>query len=186
MKFLKCIRELEVVNFKFVFSGDFYFQIGFDISGVKFLLFNLFGNFDFFGWIVVGGLNWVGFFVIEINVFILFFYNFVYGGVIIDVVFVMLYVFIVCLFVDQVGIFIGSLGVKLWFVYVQWNVDNVFVVVWIGVNDVGNLFENQNLIIVVDLCVDRYFQLVREIYKIGVRKFVFFIVFCMFFIFYIY
>jgi hypothetical protein len=172
-KLPKCIRESEAANLKPAFSGDSYSQTGFDISGAKPSSSNPLGNPDLPGWTAAGGLNWVGLSVTETNASTLLSYNFAYGGATTDAALVTPYAPTVRSFADQVGIFTGSLGVKPRPAYAQWNADNALAAVWIGVNDVGNSFENQNSTIVADLCADRYFQLVREIYKTGVRKFVF-------------
>ncbi|ROT38289.1 fungal cellulose binding domain-containing protein [Sodiomyces alkalinus F11] len=153
-------------------SGDSYSQTGFNIDGAKPSPSNPIGNPPLPGWTASGGLNWSGFMPTHYNASTLLTYNLAYGGATTDADLVTPYRPDVLSFEDQVDVFTSSLGADPRPDYAPWTAENTIVGVWIGVNDVGNTFWLGNKEEVITNVVDRYFELVQDVYDAGARNFV--------------
>ncbi|ROW03687.1 hypothetical protein VMCG_05353 [Cytospora schulzeri] len=150
-------------------SGDSYSQTGFDVNSTKPSADNPLGNPPLPGWTASGGLNWVVFLVSEFNDSTLLSYNFAYGGATTDSNLVTPYDPSVLSFVDQVTEFSESIASHP--SYVPWTAENTLVGIWIGVNDVGNIYWLSNVTDVLDAVISRYFEELQIIYDAGARNF---------------
>lgn len=149
--------------------GDSYSQTWFNISGEKPSPQNPLGNPPFPGWTAAGGANWVGSMVSEQNTSVALAYNFAYGGATIDADIVTPYKEDVQSFVDQVDIFLDTLAKKP--TYAPWTATNAIAAVWIGVNDVGNVFWLQDRDEIIKRATDRYLGLLQDLFNAGLRQF---------------
>ncbi|ROW04209.1 hypothetical protein VSDG_00939 [Cytospora chrysosperma] len=156
-------------HFAFSEHGDSYSQTGFDVNSTKPSANNPLGNPPLPGWTASGGLNWVGFLVSEFNDSTLLSYNFAYGGATTDSNLVTPYDPSVLSFVDQVTEFSESVASHP--SYAPWTAENTLVGVWIGVNDVGNIYWLSNVTDVLDAVISRYFEELQTIYDAGARNF---------------
>lgn len=107
--------------------------------------------------------------VSEFNDSTLLSYNFAYGGATTDSDLVTPYEPSVLSFVDQVGEFSESIASHP--SYAPWTAENTLVGVWIGVNDVGNIYGLSNVTNVLDAVISRYFEELQIIYNAGARNF---------------
>ncbi|ROW17097.1 hypothetical protein VPNG_01397 [Cytospora leucostoma] len=149
--------------------GDSYSQTGFDINGTKPSADDPLGNPTLPGWTASGGLNWVGFLVSEFNDSTLLSYNFAYGGATTAADLVAPYESSVLSFVDQVTEFSESIAAHP--SYAPWTAANTLVGVWIGVNDVGNIYYRSNVTDILNAVITRYFEQIQIIYDAGARNF---------------
>lgn len=115
-------------------------------------------------------MNWVGSMVTEQNTSLSLSYNFAYGGATVDAEIVTPYQDTVLSMVDQVDVFLDTLAKRP--KYAPWKASNTVAGVWIGVNDVGNVFYLSNADEVVKQAVDRYMDLVQDLFDAGLRQFV--------------
>lgn len=113
-------------------SGDSYTQTGFSPSGAAPSPANPLGNPPLPGWTASGGLNWVGFLVSQLNATAVLSYNFADGGATTDAALVKPWKAEVRSFGDQVKVAGEVEGSG------RWVGGERVVVVWMGVNDVGN------------------------------------------------
>ncbi|KUI67717.1 Thermolabile hemolysin [Cytospora mali] len=150
--------------------GDSYSQTGFDVNSTKPSADNPLGNPPLPGWTASGGLNWVGFLVSQFNDSTLLSYNFAYGGATTDSNIVAPYESSVLSFVDQVTEFSESIASHP--SYAPWTAADTLVGVWIGVNDVGNIYYLSNVTDVMDAVMARYFEQLQIIHDAGARNFV--------------
>ena len=152
-----------------MFSGDSYSQTGFDVKKAKANPGNPLGNPALPGYTASGGLNWVGFLVTEFNKSTLLSYNFADGGATTDASLVRPFQPTVKSFIDQVGLFNGSLASHP--DYAPWKAEDTLFGVWIGVNDVGNVYSNAQYDTLLDKIMDKYFQQLQILYDAGARNF---------------
>uniref|UniRef100_A0A0W0FWY4 CBM1 domain-containing protein n=1 Tax=Moniliophthora roreri TaxID=221103 RepID=A0A0W0FWY4_MONRR len=125
-------------NYWFSF-GDSYTQTGFEITGTAPSIGNEFGNPPFPGWTSTGNLeNWIDFNTANFNKSLILTYNFAYGGATIDANLVKPYDPSVRSLIDQVNIFLNSVGKPS--VNVPWTSKNALFSIWIGINDIGNSY----------------------------------------------
>ncbi|EJU00788.1 hypothetical protein DACRYDRAFT_108846 [Dacryopinax primogenitus] len=127
------------------------------------------------GYTASDGLNWVQYLRGTYNVTYTKVYNLAYGGATTDSYLVTPYLPTVQSFVEQVS---------LWDQYfspppsvVPWTSNNTLFTVFIGINDVGNAWQTNNLNqsqpVFFSLLMDRYFQQVNNLYERGARNFLF-------------
>lgn len=152
-------------------SGDSYSQTGFNVNGAKPSEANPIGNPELPGWTAAGGFNWVGLAVTEFNADLLLSYNFAYGGATTDADLVTPYAPEVLSFADQVDLFSDNLAAEPQ--PEPWTAENSLFAIWIGVNDVGNVFWDADAQGRVEGVVERYFELVSALYDGGARQFAF-------------
>ncbi|KAH6892377.1 hypothetical protein B0T10DRAFT_605130 [Thelonectria olida] len=150
--------------------GDSYSQTGFDVNGEHPSATNPIGNPAFPGWTASGGINWIGSLAAEHNASLTLAYNFAYGGATVDADIVAPYTNTVLSMIDQVDIFLDSVGKRP--DYAPWTASNALVGVWMGVNDVGNSYYQANATGILDSAVSRYFELLQALCDTGLRKFV--------------
>ncbi|KAL2174104.1 carbohydrate esterase family 16 protein [Thermothelomyces heterothallicus CBS 202.75] len=164
------IRACDVSTKYLITFGDSYSQTGFDVTGTKPSASNPLGNPPLPGWTASGGLNWVGFLVSEFNTSTTLSYNFAYGGATTNATIVPPYQPTVLSFIDQVAQFSGSIASKP--DYAPWNADNALFSVWIGVNDVGNVWWDPNYDSLLEEIMASYFGQLQILYDAGARNFV--------------
>lgn len=127
------------------------------------------------GYTASNGLNWVEYLRGTYNVTYTKVYNLAYGGATTDSYLVTPYLPTVQSLVEQVS---------LWDQYFSpapsvapWTTNNTFFAIFIGINDVGNAWQTNNLNetqpVFFSLLMDRYFQQVNNLYERGARNFLF-------------
>ncbi|WDK22003.1 fungal cellulose binding domain-containing protein [Colletotrichum graminicola] len=154
----------------FITFGDSYSQTGFNINSTKPSAQNPLGNPNLPGWTTSGGLNWVGFLLVQYNASLTYSYNLAYGGATTDASLITPYAPTVLSFIDQVSEFSRSLASKP--AWAPWTAENTLVGVWMGVNDVGNAAWGSNREALLVQVLGRYFDQLQILYNAGVRKFV--------------
>ncbi|EUC62328.1 cellulose-binding GDSL lipase/acylhydrolase-like protein, putative [Rhizoctonia solani AG-3 Rhs1AP] len=155
---------------KYWFSfGDSYTQTGFDINGTKPTVGNPLGNPTYPGYTACGSVpNWVDLVTTQYNTSSLLTYNFAYGGATINATLVAPYLPTVLSLIDQVNIFLANKAVA------PWSGSNSLFSVFIGINDIGNSWYNSgDRAAFSDTLLDSYFALIKKIYDVGGRNFLF-------------
>ncbi|KAF2012528.1 carbohydrate esterase family 16 protein [Aaosphaeria arxii CBS 175.79] len=152
----------------FISFGDSYSQTGFDINLSKPSASNPFGNPAYPGYTSSGGPNWIGYLVTTYNSSLLYSYNFAYGGATVNASLVKPYKPEVKSLIDQVKQFSSSsLATN-----PPWTPKESLFGIWMGVNDVGNSY-GQNDSVLLGKILDDYFGQVEILYRAGARNFVF-------------
>ncbi|KAJ1308796.1 hypothetical protein OPQ81_004486 [Rhizoctonia solani] len=155
---------------KYWFSfGDSYTQTGFDINGAKPAVGNPLGNPTYPGYTACGSVpNWVDLVTTKYNTSTLLTYNFAYGGATINATLVPPYTPTVLSLIDQVNIFLANKAVA------PWTGSNTLFSVFIGINDIGNSwYQSGDRAAFSDVLLDGYFGLIKKIYDVGGRNFLF-------------
>jgi phospholipase/lecithinase/hemolysin len=112
-------------------------------------------------------LNWLGYLITEFNASTTFSYNLAVGGATTDSVLIPPYSNTVKSFVDQVD------ELRLEFASnPPWVSENLLVGVWIGNNDVGNSFAQDNKNSLYLQISAKYVQQLQKLHEIGARNFV--------------
>lgn len=154
----------------FITFGDSYSQTGFDINSTPPSASNPEGNPPMPGWTTSGGLNWIGNLISNLNTSLILSYNFAYGGATTSASLVEPYESTVLNFDNQTAEFLGSIASHP--SSAPWTAGNTLVGVWIGVNDVGNMYYQSNEATLVGEIMAKYFSLLQQIYNTGARNFV--------------
>ncbi|CAE6333573.1 unnamed protein product [Rhizoctonia solani] len=155
---------------KYWFSfGDSYTQTGFDINGAKPAVGNPLGNPTYPGYTACGSVpNWVDLVTTKYNTSTLLTYNFAYGGATINATLVQPYIPTVLSLIDQVSIFLDNKAVA------PWTASNSLFSVFIGINDIGNSwYQSGDRGAFSEVLLDSYFGLIKKIYDVGGRNFLF-------------
>ncbi|CAE6424533.1 unnamed protein product [Rhizoctonia solani] len=155
---------------KYWFSfGDSYTQTGFDINSTKPAVGNALGNPSYPGYTACGSVpNWVDLVTTQYNTSTLLTYNFAYGGATINATLVAPYTPTVLSLIDQVNIFLANKAVA------PWTASNTLFSVFIGINDIGNSwYQSGDRAAFSDTLLDGYFGLMKKIYDVGGRNFLF-------------
>lgn len=155
-------------------SGDSYTQTDFDSTVTDPALLpnpaNPLGNPAFPGHTTSGGPNWLGPLVTTHNKTLLLAYNFAYGGATTDADLVVPFAPDVLSFVDQVAEFRASVAGSR--ETAPWTSENTLFGVWMGINDVGNTYYQDNVTDILDAIMVRYFAQLQVMYDAGGRNFV--------------
>lgn len=130
---------------------------------------NPLGNPAYPGWTASGGANWVGYLAKEYNASLLYSYNFAYGGATVNASLVKPYQSTVKSFIDQVGQFSSSIASHP--SYAPWTAENSLFAIWLGVNDVGNSYYQEDVQTLLPKIMDSYFGQVQILYNAGARNF---------------
>jgi len=168
---------LESLKYLFVF-GDSYTTTGFNLTDGSPLpsASNPLGNPAYPGYTAVNGPNWVDFLTVKYNRSILQTWNLAYGGATIDSALVEPYLPTVLSLKEQVEtLYLPYLSVppkKPKSPYPRWTSEDSLFLTWIGINDVGNTYWNQNYTFN-NVLFDEYFSLQQKLYDTGARNFVF-------------
>ncbi|KAJ5103249.1 hypothetical protein N7532_003778 [Penicillium argentinense] len=148
--------------------GDSYSQSNFDVNGTQPSASNPMGNPELGTGTTGGGINWVGYLTTVDNSSLVLNYNLAIGGATISNNLVSV------AYEDmtsQVATFEKSYSEKP--ESAPWSSKDAIFGFWIGINDVGNAFwQNQSSALVPNL-MDQYESLIKEIYNDGGRKFLF-------------
>lgn len=155
----------------FVF-GDSYTTTGFNATtGPQPNSTNPLGNPPYPGYTSSNGPNWVDFLTTTYNLSQLKTYNLAYGGATVDSALVRPYLPTVLSLKQQVETeFLPIYGNKS---LVPWTASTSLFAIWIGINDVGNSYQNANASAIQPLIFDVYGKVVDELYMSGARNFLF-------------
>ncbi|KAH8651249.1 GDSL-like Lipase/Acylhydrolase [Xylariales sp. PMI_506] len=148
--------------------GDSYSTTGFWIGGDQPSASNPIGNPALPGSTTCNGLNWVGQVADQLNTSLVLAYDFAVTGATTSNSIVPTYA--TYNFDGQVGLFQSYLTTN-----APWSPDNTLVVVWIGINDVGQSFWD-NTVTPFDAVMDEYFDLLQTLHNDGITDFVLFTV----------
>lgn len=88
------------------------------------------GNLFFFGCICLGGINWVGVFIMELNILLILGYNYVFFGGIVDKNIIFGYFDDICSFMELME-FWEVMVFEIFYI-----LENIFVGVLYGINDI--------------------------------------------------
>ncbi|KAH7141790.1 fungal cellulose binding domain-containing protein [Dactylonectria macrodidyma] len=149
-------------------NGSSTTQTGFNSNGTQPSPSRPLGNPSLPGWTSSGGLNWVGFDITEFNSSITLSYNFAVGGATTDADLIPPYTTGIRTFVDQVVDYKQLVARE----SPAWTRENLLVGVWIGNNDVGGTFGNQDAESLYAKVLDRYFEQLEILHACGVNNFV--------------
>ncbi|CUS12505.1 unnamed protein product [Tuber aestivum] len=119
------------------------------------------------------GPNWAGYLTTTFNRSELLAYNFAYGGATVNSALVKPYLPTVLSFAEQVQtLFLPNLSPESPASPAPaWESENSLFLVWIGVNDVGNSYENGDYANFHGILMDEYFRILEELYCAGARNF---------------
>ncbi|KAK0221163.1 hypothetical protein EDD85DRAFT_862074 [Armillaria nabsnona] len=158
---------------KYWFSfGDSYTQTGFITNGTRPAVGNPLGNPPYPGYTAVGGQNWVDYVTTVDNTSLVLTYNLAYGGATISADLVTPYEPTVLSLTDQVNQFLSSYASKP--STTRWKSADTLFSVWIGINDIGNSYYlGGDRDAFSDTLLDAYFALVKQLYDVGARNFLF-------------
>ncbi|PWW80066.1 Carbohydrate Esterase Family 16 protein [Tuber magnatum] len=119
------------------------------------------------------GPNWAGYLTTTFNRSELLTYNLAYGGATVNSTLVKPYLPTVLSFADQVQtLFLPKLSPKAPTPLTPaWESENSLFLVWIGVNDVANSYQNGDYANFHGILMDEYFRILEELYYAGARNF---------------
>ncbi|PVH88164.1 carbohydrate esterase family 16 protein [Cadophora sp. DSE1049] len=159
-------------SYKYLFTfGDSYSQTGFDIKGTKPSASNPIGNPAFPGYTTSGGNNWLTYLSKTPSPSLLT-YNFASGGATTSASLVKPYASTVLSLIDQVTLFTSNLATSPHPTYAPWTSADTLFGIWIGVNDVGNVWSSSNWTALSENIIDVYLQQVEKLYVGGARNLV--------------
>ncbi|KAF3904163.1 hypothetical protein AA313_de0206489 [Arthrobotrys entomopaga] len=168
----------ERIKYLFVF-GDSYTTTGFNMTNGSPLPTpnNPMGNPPFPGWNAANGPNWVDYLTYTYNASLLQTWNMAYGGATIDSDLVTPYEPQVLSLKQQIqDLYMPYLSVppdrSAHSPFPRWKSDTSLFLTWIGINDIGNSYWNQNYTFQ-NVLLDEYFGLMGQLYDSGARNFVF-------------
>jgi len=166
------------LKYLFVF-GDSYTTTGFNLTNGSPLpsASNPLGNPPYPGYTAANGPNWVDWLTTYYNQSLLQTYNLAYGGATIDSALVKPYLPTVLSLKNQIeDLYLPILSTppdrSAHSALPRWKSDDSLFLTWIGINDVGNTYYNQNYTFN-DVLFDEYFSLEQKLYDTGARNFVF-------------
>ncbi|KAG8796062.1 hypothetical protein FRC17_008038, partial [Serendipita sp. 399] len=160
----------ELLQFWFSF-GDSYTQTGFSVTGTQPSSSNALGNPPYPGYTACGSYpNWVDYLAFTLNTTLVKVYNHAYGGATIDSALVTPYQSTVKCLDDQVADFLNYNAPGKQY-NAGWSSANTLFSIWIGINDIGNTYWNGSGLN--DTLLNRYFELIQQLYAAGARNFLF-------------
>ncbi|KAG8838799.1 hypothetical protein FRB91_007396, partial [Serendipita sp. 411] len=157
---------------KYWFSfGDSYTQTGFTVTGTQPSSSNAFGNPTYPGYTACGSYpNWIDYAAVTLNTTLVKVYNHAYGGATIDSALVTPYTSTVKCLDDQVADYLTYNAPGKTY-YPGWSASNTLFSIWVGINDIGNTYWQGTGLN--DSLLNRYFELVQQLYATGARHFLF-------------
>ncbi|KAF8250070.1 hypothetical protein K440DRAFT_580807 [Wilcoxina mikolae CBS 423.85] len=133
---------------------------------------NPLGNPTYPGWTSSNGPNWIDYLTVQYNKSEVLTFDFAYGGATIDSALVAPWKPTVLSLKQQVeDLFLGVLQSRKSSI-APWKPENTLFLIWIGINDIGNTYGNNNFTFHTTL-LDEYFGLVNKLYASGARNFLF-------------
>ncbi|CVL02477.1 related to cellulose-binding GDSL lipase/acylhydrolase [Fusarium mangiferae] len=142
-------------------------QTGFQLDKSRPSASNPLGNPSLPGWTTSGGLNWLGYLITEFNASTIYSYNLAVGGATTDSALIPPYSNTVKSFINQVDELCEEFATN-----PPWTSENLLVGIWIGNNDVGNSFAEDNKDSLYLQISTKYIQQLQKLYKLGARSFV--------------
>jgi len=160
-----------VANIVISSSGDSYTTTGFNVTLAQPNATDPLGNPTYPGSTSSDGPNWVDFLTTTYNKSYIQTYNLAYGGATVDSALVAQYLPTVLDLKQQIEEeFLPVYGNK---TLVPWTAATSLFAVWIGINDVGNSYQNANATSLRPHIFDVYSTVVDELYTSGARNFLF-------------